>query len=822
MLSKNTHMAKPIPSLYLLLLGCLMYGAVFAKNETLPRPDSLKPAVAFWTRVYTEIDTQSGFIHDDRNLDVVYETVRFKPGKSRKQRARQVKKAKKRYKEILTYLAKGKRSRLTKEQQRILGLWPKDVSNKELRVAARRLRFQLGQSDKFRQGMVRSGTWVEYIRETMIRYGLPLELAALPHVESSYNPKAYSKVGASGLWQFTRSTGRRFMRIDHVVDERMDPILATEAAAKLLQHNYSVTKSWPLAITAYNHGLSGMRRAKQKLGTDDMGVIVERYKSRVFGFASRNFYVAFLAAVDVSNNAEHYFGKLNTNRPIPQDGVTVPAYVSVNSIAKALKVSKKTLRKYNPALRDNVWSGSKHVPKGYRLKLPASTSSRNQQTALTEISPAERYRRQIPDRYHTVRRGDTLSTIARRYDTNLRKLLELNALNSRHFIRVGQVLRLPIPAGSTVTMAQIPSDGRYTIRMGDTISRISKKFGVSDKVLAQSNGIVNRNRIQVGQVLIIPGTGEVVRVAQADRHDITPSNKSQSVKPILKPKPVKVPTPVKPAAPVVIAATDSISEVSPEQTISDEPTPFIGPPEPIMVAAVSRSLLPQDHRGTPGTQGMLASEDTPQISTQDALEAVVDQPLRRSEDALDNDDSESISQNIALQTDQSHPALEADPSNYTVAENHTIEVQAAETLGHYAEWLGLRTSRLRHINRMRFGKPVVVGHRLRLDFSRITPAQFEQKRVTYHQQLQEQFFQRYHITGSRQHVIKRGDSLWTLSQHTYNVPIWLLRQYNPDLDFASVQPGSKVDIPHLQDQQQINDQQQPTQAMIKKDKNTQG
>ena len=128
-----------------------------------------------------------------------------------------------------------------------------------------------------------------------LRHGVPTELAALPHVESSYNPAARSHVGASGIWQFTRSTGRRFMRVDHVLDERNDPFRATEAAAKLLAYNYSIAGNWPMAITAYNHGLAGARRAMRRHGDTAYTDILRRYNGRAFGFASRNFYVAFFS-----------------------------------------------------------------------------------------------------------------------------------------------------------------------------------------------------------------------------------------------------------------------------------------------------------------------------------------------------------------------------------------------------------------------------------------------------------------------------------------------------------------------------------------------
>ena len=146
------------------------------------------------------------------------------------------------------------------------------------------------------------------------QHGVPEEIAALPHVESSFNPAAYSKVGAAGLWQFMPSTAKRFMRVDGVVDERLDPYSATEAAANLMLYNYRLLGSWPLAVTAYNHGPGGLRRAQEELGTSDIAVIVKRYQGATFGFASRNFYVAFLAALEVDRNAEKYFGPI---APLP-------------------------------------------------------------------------------------------------------------------------------------------------------------------------------------------------------------------------------------------------------------------------------------------------------------------------------------------------------------------------------------------------------------------------------------------------------------------------------------------------------------------------
>jgi membrane-bound lytic murein transglycosylase D len=140
-------------------------------------------------------------------------------------------------------------------------------------------------------------------------------------------------------------------------------------------------------------------------------------------------------------------------------------------------------------------------------------------------------------------------------------------------------------------------------------------------------------------------------------------------------------------------------------------------------------------------------------------------------------------------------ALSADPADYSVHDDNTVRVQAAETLGHYAEWLDVRASQIRKANRMSQASPVVIGHKIKLDFSKVSVDQFESKRLEYHKQLQDAFFTQYRISGTEDHVIRSGESVWVLAQQRYNIPIWLLRQYNPDLDLGALRPGAKLVIP---------------------------
>jgi len=623
-----------------------------ADIQDFPRPAELEPDISFWLTVFTEYTSDQGVLHDNRNLAVVYEHLNIPASVSRRERNRRAEARRKHYKAVLNKLAGGKRDELTAEEKRVLELWPANVSNKTLRDARNRIRFQQGLSDRFRAGLERAGRYRTYVHNEFTKLGVPVELAALPHVESSYNPDARSHVGASGIWQFTRSTARRFLQVDHVVDERNDPYTATEAAGKLLAYNYAITGNWPMAITAYNHGLSGARRAMRQFGDTAYVQILREYRGRTFGFASRNFYVAFLAAMQIDRNPQQYFPGIVPHRPIDYVSMDLPAYVSAESVSKALGISRRDLARHNPALQSTIWQGSKYLPKGYEVRVPRNMLNDSISTLIAALPPDEQFGKQLPDLFHTVARGDTVSEIAEEYGTRVSTLVALNNLGSRHRIRAGQRLRLPAagPAPAVVAAA-------------------------------------------------------------------------------------------KPAEPV---------------------------PEPQVVAAIADAPAIAD------------PADSAELSEREEI----------SSGALVDEVAATIRSTI-------QSTLLSDPSDYTIASDNTIEVQELETLGHYGDWLGIKTQRLRDINGLAFRTPVDVGQRIKLDLSQVDAASFENLRTAYHRQKQDSFFHNYTITGVHEHTIKRNESVWILSLRKYDVPIWLFRQYNPSLDLHKVLPGTLVRFPVL-------------------------
>jgi membrane-bound lytic murein transglycosylase D len=300
----------------------------------------------------------------------------------------------------------------------------------------------------------------------------------------------------------------------------------------------------------------------------------------------------------------------------------------------------RKLAQHNPALQATVWQESKYLPKGYEMRFPADELQQPLTQLLASLPSQFVFNKQLPDMFHKVARGDTLSEIADTYDTRVSTLVALNGLGSSHRIRAGQQLRLPA-AGPAPVVASV--------------------------------------------------------AAAAPR-----------VEPV-------------PEAPV---AEIEVAEMTPAAMASD----------------LASSLL-----------GSVRS------------------------------------------------ALLSDPSDYSVAADKTIEVQELETLGHFGDWLEIKTQRLRDLNGMAFRTPVAVGQRIKLDLNTVEAKVFEERRIAYHRAQQDSFFRRHVISGVTEHTIKSGESVWILALRKYDVPIWLFGQYNPGVDMHKMRPGTKVQFPLLTD-----------------------
>lgn len=673
-----------IRSLALLFIFMLALSAPYAIADTFPPYEVIKPNVSFWVKIYSQYSTTQAIVHDARDLNIIYDVIDLKPHnafKARKVNRLRMKKAKAKYQKLLKRLAANPNTK-NKAARRVAELFGEKATANTFRTASRRVRCQIGQRDRFRAGLIRSGAYIEQIRAVFNANGLPDQLAYLPHVESSFHYKAYSKFGAAGIWQFTRSTGRRFMKVGYVLDERRDPISATHAAVALLKENYDKLGSWPLAITAYNHGAAGMARAKQKYG--DYPTIFSKYRSRTFKFASRNFYSEFLAASHVASNYRTYFGDLPLDRPLPAHTVTLDGYVSFNDLCRHFKLSKEIAKSLNPALRPPVFNGQKYVPKGYTFRLPADIEIAAPE--LAAIPSTLLKHRQKPSRFYTVQRGDTAGRIARVHGVRLSDLILANNLSHRATIYPKQTLRIPVP--------------------GESLPPIKKKA---------------------------PKKQKPVLVAKAD-----------------------VPKPV----------TEAPKSIKTEE---DYPQPALA------------SVIPTP---TPRPKPLDHMKET--ASTDTGVPSV-----------------EIVSADVRFETtnmDSSRPT-------------GTIQVEVEETLGHFAEWAGVRTQSIRRLNRLPFGKKLHLHQRIKIPLNKVSAQAFEEERYEFHKRLQEDFFAVYRIGELRSYRVKRGDNLWTLSLDKFDIPMWLLKSCNPEVDFAALRLQQVLMIPSIEkkaaDEQEVEPDTEP-------------
>ncbi len=626
------------------LLAPLVNGPALGAEAPDPfaHPAELEPDVRFWIRVYTEVTTDQGLLHDDHNLALVYEVLRFDPADSPGQRERKVLQAKAHYADLLRRFAAGSTDNLTAHERRILRAFGENPAPTRFRDAIERIRFQLGQADRFHEGLIRAQAFEANISRVLAERGVPAEIGALPHVESSFNPAAYSRVGAAGLWQFMPATARRYMRVDTLVDQRLDPYSSTEAAANLMLYNYRLLGTWPLAVTAYNHGPGGLRRAQDELGTSDIAVIVKRYQGATFGFASRNFYVAFLAALEVDRHAEKYFGPLTRLPDAQSTLVVVPDYIPVDALAKAFGADLGALRVLNPALRPPIWSGARFVPRGYALRVPGVPQSSDISAAWARLPQAQRYALQRNDGSHRLRRGETLAGVAAANGVTLPRLLAANGWSEGHVVVRGDRVRIPLPASRAETAGTVPASAAAPEAPVEPVAEVLAKLP--------------------------PAPREPVSQRQAE----------------------------------------------------------------------STALLP-------------AAAPT-------------------SSDSVD----------------------------YGVAADNTVIVQAAETLGHYADWSKVSAQALLTLNKLHKNALVTLGHKVKLDLSRVSAAQFAAARRDYHRQLQETFFAAHRISGTENYTVKRGESLWVIAQQHSDLPVWLVAEYNPDVDFNDVRPGTTITLPRVE------------------------
>ena len=372
-------------------------------------------------------------------------------------------------------------------------------------AVAKNLRyFQEGISDRFQAYLDRFHHYQAVVEPIFREFGIPTELMYLSLVESGFNPKAFSRARASGPWQFMKATGRMYkLNVNWYVDERRDPIKSTVAAAHHLRDLYDRFGSWPLALAAYNAGSGKVSRAIRKTGSRDFWKIRRTWYLRR---ETKDYVPRFIAATLIARNPTAYGFLTPKGDRHEFEEALIAKPVQLAAITKQTGISLQELKRLNPELRRNIVPKSKGP--GYHLKVPvgmASLVAANQSTFPVWTQPPP-----PPTQWYRVRRGDSLSVVARRFRMKVRQLKDMNNLRS-NLIRVGTRLRV---RGGDEDYADDQLIW-YRVRYGDSLGRIARRFRTSIRQLKRLNNL-STHLIYPGDRLRVKGTPPTKKSSTGD------------------------------------------------------------------------------------------------------------------------------------------------------------------------------------------------------------------------------------------------------------------------------------------------------------------
>lgn len=355
-------------TLYIALIAVL--SACASKGKHFPEPKKLEPMVAFWEKVYSQWDENQAVFHDDRHLDVIYDIVTLPS--DRQMRATVLSNRQAYFVEQLKEMEERQRLNqpLSSEQKKWSAMLKKSGGGSAIYGASERVRYQTGLKSRYKKGLENSYYYLPEFKAIMKKEGVPEELAYLPHVESSFQNIARSHAGAAGMWQFMPSTGRLYFPMEkNTIDGRLDPFIAAKGAARYLKEAHSRLNSWPLALTAYNHGVGGLVRAKNTHGPE-IDKIVWEYQGDRFKFASRNFYAEFIAAKTIAENPEKYFGSIHKRPQRQVDAIQLFEPMLLNELIAVTNLSASELIHLNPAWQQNILNNRKKIPANMQIWVP--------------------------------------------------------------------------------------------------------------------------------------------------------------------------------------------------------------------------------------------------------------------------------------------------------------------------------------------------------------------------------------------------------------------------------------------------------------------
>jgi membrane-bound lytic murein transglycosylase D len=713
----------------------------------------------FWFAIYVEVGDDEGLLHDPFYPDLVFRKVSA-PGQGRPASKAVEAHVRTLQEEIRVMLAKDS-SAWTPKERELRSEFPPYWDSTGITLSAQRIRFQRGLKGKYRAGLERSYRYLPLIDSIFAEQGVPSRLKFLPHVESSFYPFAYSKVGAAGMWQFMKSSARLYkMKVGYQLDERRDPHASTRAAARMLAGNYAYLKSWPLAIMAYNHGPNGVAKAVAASGTRDLGTIIKSYYSNSFGFASKNFYAEFLAASSIALKADSLFPDLRKMEPLRYRNLVLGKPLGIRYLCSVTGLSPEELEEYNLGLRPATFRGNGQLPKGFTLRLPMTVDLA---AVGSKLGGAEA----VPG---PAGSGTAVASAAARVPPEPQS---------------APTVVMAAPPSSPVTSAAPVTD---TLSKPGRSAPADKVGGPDGNTLASARAEASKRKGQEARPDGAAGPSATaspapVRAAGAPapaKSAAAPDGSTPVSAPSLRPAPsaeAVASAPAKPA-PAAVPQSEAVKAIARSRDSAQARA----------VAAVSpnRAASAQAAPQAPSASAGAEAPSAPAPEGQPA-DRVVDPTL-----ALQAADMDKLA----------HPMDRFNPAIYNLEYTYgagvlSIQAGTEETLSHYAEWAWVSEGILKRMNKIRGPRDFRMGRRIRIPLTEEKAREFVKRREEYYRAIEEDFYGSYYVSTTEPFRVEKGMNLWNWAQEK-EIPFWLLQKHNPGKALNELHPGDTLNMPVIE------------------------
>lgn len=377
--------------------------------------------------------------------------------------------------------------------------------------------------------LLRSTRYEALMKKVLRDNKLPEDLFYVALIESGFSPQAFSHASAVGYWQFIRGTGKRYkLKINQLIDERRDPVLSTQAASEYFKDLYGLFNSWYLSMAAYNVGEGRVLKVTRKYRTNDFWELSRN--KRALPRETDDYVPKYIAAKLIAKNPDKYgFEGIDYMAPIEFDHVSLSQPVNLRIMAEKMNYNYEDFKALNPKFKGEI--APLGADNSLGLRIPVGSHDVALKAAQESFTDKVEFIADSDEmQIYKIHKGDTFSSVARKFRTNIAYLRDINDFPRKKKLKLGQKIYVP---DRTPLQEKRPELARqfYIVQPGDSLASIAQKYNVSLLDLKKANRLSRRSKVKTGSKLLIPGESKQDQTKASDYNKKSKnSEKSNNVK----------------------------------------------------------------------------------------------------------------------------------------------------------------------------------------------------------------------------------------------------------------------------------------------------